>query len=100
MNTWFFRTRRRSVRPLQPSPSSGVFGFMATPLAQVSTSSNTSNFTRQPPSTKSDVVDLPALQSASRVLVEQLAKDAQIIPDIGETLTSRMSSFFPLLRQP
>jgi nuclear pore complex protein Nup155 len=63
---------------------------MATPLAQASTSSN---FTRQPPSAKSDVVDIPALQSASRVLLEQLAKDAQIIPDIGETLTTRMSYF-------
>lgn len=66
---------------------------MATSLAQASTSSNTANFTRQPPSTKSDVVDLSALQSASRVLLEQLTKDAQIIPDIGETLTTRMSRF-------
>ena len=65
---------------------------MATPLAQASNSSNTANFIRQPPSTKSDV-DLSALQSASRVLLEQLAKDAQIIPDIGETLTTRMSYF-------
>lgn len=64
---------------------------MATPLAQASNSSNTANFTRQPPS--SDVVDLSALQNASRVLLEQLAKDAQIIPDIGETLTTRMSYF-------
>ena len=66
---------------------------MASPLAQASNSSNTTNFTRQPPSTKPDVVDLSALQSASRVLLEQLAKDAQIIPDIGETLTTRMSYF-------
>ena len=70
---------------------------MATPLAQASTS-NASNLTRQPPSTKSDVVDLPALQSASRVLLEQLAKDAQIIPDIGETLTTRMNCFCLSLR--
>ena len=67
---------------------------MATPLAQASNSSNTANFTRQPQSTKSDVVDLSALQSASRVLLEQLAKDAQIIPDIGETLTTRMPYFY------
>lgn len=32
-------------------------------------------------------VDLTALQNASRVLLEQLAKDAQIVPDIGDTLT-------------
>ena len=69
----------------------GAFGLMATPLAQASNASNTTNFTRQPPSTKSDVVDLSALQSASQVLLEQLAKDAQIIPDVGETLTTRMS---------
>lgn len=66
---------------------------MATSLARASNSSNTANFTRQPPSAKSDVVDLSALQNASRVLLEQLAKDAQIIPDIGETLTTRMSYF-------
>ena len=80
----------------QALQSSGAFGLMATPLAQASNSSNTANFTRQPPSTKSDVVDLSALQSASRVLLEQLAKDAQIIPDIGETLTTRMSYYFCL----
>lgn len=36
------------------------------------------------------VVDLPALQSASRVLQDQFIKDAQIIPDLGDTLTTRM----------
>lgn len=33
-------------------------------------------------------VDLPALQNASRVLLNQFSKDLQIIPDLGETLTS------------
>ena len=35
------------------------------------------------------VVDLLALQTASQVLQEQLIKDAQIIPDLAETLTTR-----------
>jgi hypothetical protein len=35
-------------------------------------------------------VDLPALQSASRVLQDQFVKDAQIIPDLGDMLTARM----------
>ncbi|KAJ7125656.1 nucleoporin [Mycena crocata] len=33
-------------------------------------------------------VDLSALQNASQVLHEQFAKDAQIIPDLGDTLTA------------
>lgn len=35
------------------------------------------------------VLDLPALQAASRVLHEQIAKDAQIVPDLGDMLTIR-----------
>jgi len=35
------------------------------------------------------VIDLPGLQSASRVLHDQFMKDAQIIPDIGDMLTTR-----------
>lgn len=34
-------------------------------------------------------LDLPGLQSASRVLHDQFMKDAQIIPDIGDMLTTR-----------
>ncbi|KAH7913029.1 nucleoporin [Hygrophoropsis aurantiaca] len=33
-------------------------------------------------------LDLPGLQAASRVLQDQFVKDAQIIPDIGEMLTT------------
>ncbi|KAJ7492694.1 nucleoporin [Mycena latifolia] len=33
-------------------------------------------------------VDLATLQNASRVLQDQFAKDAQIIPDLGDTLTA------------
>ncbi|KDQ63476.1 hypothetical protein JAAARDRAFT_695291 [Jaapia argillacea MUCL 33604] len=44
--------------------------------------------TRQPQSgPPPPIVDLPALQSASRVLQDQLAKDAQLVPDLGEMLT-------------
>ncbi|KAJ7706259.1 nucleoporin [Mycena rosella] len=34
------------------------------------------------------IVDLGALQNASRVLQDQFTKDAQIIPDLGDTLTA------------
>jgi hypothetical protein len=43
------------------------------------------------------VVDLLALQNASRVLQDQLLKDSQIIPDLGETLTACMSCLLYLL---
>jgi len=39
---------------------------------------------------KPATVDLPALQNASNVLLEQLSKDAQIIPDFGHAITSCM----------
>lgn len=38
------------------------------------------------------VLELPALQSASRVLQDQINKDAQAIPDLGDMLTIRMSA--------
>ncbi|KAF8971407.1 nucleoporin [Flammula alnicola] len=56
--------------------------------ASSSTNQSNGNPTRQAPGTKPALVDLPALQNASRVLLEQLAKDAQIISDLGETLTA------------
>jgi hypothetical protein len=40
------------------------------------------------------VVDLSALQSASRVLHDQFVKDAQVIPDLGEMLTARECHLF------
>ncbi|KAF8168187.1 nucleoporin [Crassisporium funariophilum] len=59
------------------------------PFAASSSSTSRINASaRQTLTTKPAPVDLPALQSASRVLLEQLAKDAQIIPDLGETLTA------------
>ncbi|KAH9487013.1 putative nucleoporin [Psilocybe cubensis] len=57
------------------------------PLPNTSTQNNPTS-TRQVPGTKPAPVDLPALQNASRVLIDQLEKDAQIIPDLGETLTA------------
>jgi len=36
------------------------------------------------------VVDLQVLQNASRVLQDQFLKDSQIIPDLGDTLTTGM----------
>ena len=32
------------------------------------------------------VLDLPALQAASRVLQDQLVKDSQVIPDLGDMI--------------
>ena len=32
------------------------------------------------------VLDLPALQAASRVLQEQLVKDSQVVPDLGDMI--------------
>lgn len=42
-------------------------------------------------------LDLPALQSASRVLHEQYLKDAQAVPELSDMLTIRMlcHPFFP-----
>jgi len=44
------------------------------------------------------VVDLPALQSASRVLQDQFIKDAQVIPDLVDTLTTRESLVAPCVQ--
>ena len=38
------------------------------------------------PLSKSAPLDLPALQTASRLIQEQLIRDAQIIPDLGDML--------------
>ncbi|KAI0068445.1 nucleoporin [Artomyces pyxidatus] len=63
--------------------SSSVFAGL-----QASTSSNGFPTRQLPPPPKAvPTLDLPALQSASRVLQEQFAKDAQTIPDIGDMLT-------------
>lgn len=61
---------------------------MATPFSFPSSSQGIGGSTRQAPTTKPAPVDLPALRNASQILLEQLAKDAQIIPDLGETLTA------------
>jgi nuclear pore complex protein Nup155 len=69
---------------------------MASPFA-ASSSINPQNTTstRQVPGSKHTLVDLPALQNASHILLEQLSKDAQIIPDLGETLSACKP--FPIL---
>jgi nuclear pore complex protein Nup155 len=55
-----------------------------------STSTNGINSRQlQAPSKPAPVVDLPALQNASRVLQDQFIKDAQVIPDLADTLTTR-----------
>lgn len=47
----------------------------------------------QPASKPAPTVDLPSLQSASRVLQDQLVKDAQAVPELGDMLTIRVFSF-------
>jgi nuclear pore complex protein Nup155 len=42
-------------------------------------------------------VDVHALQNASRVLHDQFAKDAQIIPDLGEMLAASTKNFLYVL---
>ncbi|KAF9015084.1 nucleoporin [Cyathus striatus] len=44
--------------------------------------------TRQVQPQKPPSVDLPALQNASRVLLDHFNQDAQIIPDLGEAITN------------
>ena len=44
---------------------------------------------RQIQSVTKPVLDLPAMQSASRVLQDQFIKDAQVIPDLTDTLNTR-----------
>jgi len=58
--------------------------------APSSSTQDNDNTIRQASGSKPGSVDLPALQNASRILLEQLTKDAQIIPDLGETLTACM----------
>lgn len=55
-------------------------------------STNIPSSVRQPLPAKSTPVDLASLQNASRVLFDQITKDAQIIPDIGDTLNTRTYS--------
>lgn len=40
---------------------------------------------------KPAIVDVSALQTTSRLLNEQFTKDAQIIPDMGDSLSARRS---------
>ncbi|KAI3622521.1 nucleoporin [Moniliophthora roreri] len=51
---------------------------------------------KNPSSEKPAAVDLVVLQSASTVLHEQFTKDAQIIPDLGDTLTGQASSSYSI----
>ena len=66
-------------------------GFQETSLASQSSTS------RAKVAPKPRVLDLPALQTASRLVQDQLIKDAQIIPDLGEMINARTNDLFPLL---
>ena len=58
-------------------------------LSALAAGDPSSSVMRPSPSPKSAQVDLSSLQSASRVLQEQLVKDSQAIPDLGDTLSIR-----------
>lgn len=67
------------------------------PQASVNPNNAISRF--GPPAQKPEpVVDLPALQNASRVLQEQFVKDAQIVPDLGDMLTIRAFNLWSILK--
>jgi nuclear pore complex protein Nup155 len=61
------------------------------PSGNISGPSNTSIKQGQQP------VDIHALQNASRVLQDQFAKDAQIVPDLGELLAASTRNLCCLL---
>lgn len=62
-------------------------------------SSSTKTFgPRQVQPSKPAPVDLAALQNATQVLQDQFNKDAQSIPDLGDTLTTRMSLLHSIVR--
>lgn len=68
-----------------PFSASHSFG----PSVAFTTTAGAKSHPLQSISKPAPVVDLPALQSASRVLQDQLIKDAQVIPDLLDTLTTR-----------
>ncbi|THH08723.1 hypothetical protein EW145_g2498 [Phellinidium pouzarii] len=68
--------------PLASTQSFG--GFTNTPT-KASNHASTSRV--KTPTTRSSILNLPALQGASRLIQDQLIKDAQIIPDLGDMLT-------------
>jgi hypothetical protein len=70
-----------STSRFAPSSSSGGVGGLV----------NANHTVVRRSSKPAPVVDLGALQNASRVLQDQFAKDAQIIPELGDMLTTRMS---------
>ena len=56
------------------------------------TSVNGSKFRQaQAASKPAPVLDLPALQAASRVLQDQLVKDSQAVPDLGDMICASHS---------
>ncbi|TFK77170.1 nucleoporin [Pluteus cervinus] len=57
-------------------------------FASSSISLQNPNLTRQSQPQKPHTTDLQTLQNASRIIQDQLVKDAQIIPDLGETLSA------------
>ena len=74
-----FKTSQAGPRPFSPSQN------VQNGSSYASTSRGKTTTSRPVP------LDLPALQGSSRLVQEQLLKDAQIIPDLSDMLTIRMS---------
>ena len=87
-----------SPPPPPPSQASSSMAFLSSMAAQPNLASSSSagpllgsvNGSKlrqtQAASKPAPVLDLPALQAASQVLQEQLVKDSQIVPDLGELI--------------
>ena len=69
--------------------SSNPFALSRTIGGPLGSSSLNALQSRQIQAVTKPIVDLAALQSASRVLQDQFIKDAQVIPDLTETLNTR-----------
>lgn len=76
------------------SPTLTMLHATAGPSSQLASSSNAVAVEAQPAPGHPSSVDLPALQNASRVLYDQFAKDAALVPETIDMLTIRTSALF------
>jgi hypothetical protein len=88
-NNFQSRARFGTVAPLTqsslvPAPGSGMANRL-----QLQTSQAPANWQNTTTNKPAPIVDLPALQSASHVLQDQFTRDAQSVPDLGDTFSTR-----------
>ncbi|KAI5123612.1 hypothetical protein M0805_003428 [Coniferiporia weirii] len=70
-----------------PSPLASVRPFGGFQASSMLAGNHASTSRIKAPSAHPSTLDLPALQNASRLIQDQLIKDAQVIPDLGDMLT-------------